>query len=148
MPKIETKCKQCNASIYRWPSHLKDTKYGPFCDQICLGKFRTEFLIGDLGANFQEGCKKDRKYIRVIANWHRYKDKHGYVSLHRLIAEARTGEYLPPNLVVHHKDGDPLNNHWDNLQITTQSEHMKEHLADGTLKIKLKKEIVFSKESA
>lgn len=41
---------------------------------------------------------------------------------HRVIARPKIGQ------VVHHKDGNKLNNHPDNLEIlSSQSEHMKQH---------------------
>jgi hypothetical protein len=54
-------------------------------------------------------------------------DKDGYVREHRLIAEKSIGRTLDRTEVVHHKDGDRLNNHADNLEVMSQSEHMRLH---------------------
>lgn len=128
MPRIKTPCRDCKKPLLRWPAQIKASKYGAFCDRHCLGRFRTTVLVGDLGANFKTGSKADGNYQCVLARWHPYKDKRGYVSLHRLIAEARCGYFLPATYVVHHKDGDPSNNHWNNLEIMTQSTHAKSHM--------------------
>lgn len=127
MPKIEIPCQQCKKPLFRFPSHIKGKKYGPFCDRHCLGKYRTATLTGDFAANFKNGFRKDRSYFSVSASWHPNKGKHGYVYLHRLIAEARMGRFLTEKEVVHHKDHNPQNNHWDNLEVMTQSEHSKKH---------------------
>lgn len=49
---------------------------------------------------------------------------------HRRVAEEKLGRPLAKGEIVHHIDGDKHNNHPDNLQVMTQSEHMKEHRAE------------------
>lgn len=46
---------------------------------------------------------------------------------HRRVAEQILGRPLATNEIVHHKDGNKHNNSPDNLEVMTQSEHMKEH---------------------
>lgn len=46
---------------------------------------------------------------------------------HRVVAEEKLGRELLPGEVVHHIDGNKLNNHPDNLKVMTQAEHMREH---------------------
>lgn len=47
---------------------------------------------------------------------------------HRVEAEKKIGRKLLPEEVVHHIDGDPQNNSWDNLEVLpSQSAHMKLH---------------------
>jgi HNH endonuclease len=46
---------------------------------------------------------------------------------HRLVWETAHGP-IPPGGVIHHKDGNPSNNHIDNLElISSQAEHMRLH---------------------
>lgn len=45
---------------------------------------------------------------------------------HRLVYEAEFGP-IPAGYIVHHKDGNGLNNSIDNLQIMSRSEHMWTH---------------------
>ena len=47
---------------------------------------------------------------------------------HRLIAEYQFDKKLrSPDYVVHHKDHDGLNNHWDNLEVLSADEHNQLH---------------------
>lgn len=126
--KVAVTCVACGVTFMRFPSQLrgKGIKYGPFCNRDCLGKYRSEKLTGSLAANFRGGSKRDRSYFSVLAPWHPFADR-GYVYLHRLIAEAHLGRFLRPDEVVHHKDHNPENNHWANLQVMTQSEHFRLH---------------------
>lgn len=120
-------CRYCNSALTRPLWRQKAVKHGSFCDGICLGLFRSEFLTGIFAANYKTGSRKDRKYIEVHAPWHPARNKRGYYSLHRLIAEATLGRYLTKKEVVHHIDDDPTNNHWSNLEVCSQAKHAKEH---------------------
>lgn len=51
---------------------------------------------------------------------------------HRLVMEKHLGRKLLPSEVIHHKDGNGLNNALENLEVMEQSEHQNEHLMDGT----------------
>lgn len=46
---------------------------------------------------------------------------------HRVVAEQTLGRPLAPNEIVHHADGDRLNNDPDNLEVMTQAEHILVH---------------------
>lgn len=48
------------------------------------------------------------------------------LALHREVFKHHTGS-LPPGCDIHHIDGDPDNNHPDNLQALSRSEHRKLH---------------------
>lgn len=48
-------------------------------------------------------------------------------ALHRVIAETECGRSLQSKEHVHHKDGDKMNNHSENLQILSASEHARLH---------------------
>lgn len=131
MPKIKVACAWCKKSLLRWPSNLKGTKFGPFCNRDCIGLYRTKHLVGEYAANFKRGFKRDRKYILVLASWHPYR-RGSHVYLHRLLAEASLGRFLKENEIVHHIDHNPDNNHWDNLEVMTQSAHASLHFSKGS----------------
>jgi hypothetical protein len=46
---------------------------------------------------------------------------------HRIVAEQKIGRPLRKGEVVHHVDGDKLNNDPNNLQVMSQRQHMREH---------------------
>ena len=55
--------------------------------------------------------------------------KQGYVLEHRLAMEAHLGRSLEPHEVVHHRDGDRLNNDLSNLAVfATNADHLRHEL--------------------
>lgn len=69
-------------------------------------------------------------YRKILRQHHPYSDANGYVFEHRLVCEKLLGRYLFPEEVVHHRDGDSLNNAPSNLFVfKTNSDHMRFHHA-------------------
>lgn len=69
-----------------------------------------------------------RGYRMVKARW-------GWEREHRIIAEKMLGRPLTENEVVHHRDGNKLNNGKENLQVcASQSEHNALHGHEGSLR--------------
>lgn len=70
------------------------------------------------------GIVKIGKYLYVYIPSHP-QAMHGkrYVALHRLVKEWAMGCPIPERFIVHHVDGDTLNNHPDNLQCLSVVEH-------------------------
>lgn len=69
-------------------------------------------------------------YYRLISVTENGKRKQ--VFEHRLVIERHLGRKLLTSEIVHHKDGDGLNNSLDNLEVMNQSKHQNEHLMNGT----------------
>ena len=92
-------------------------------------RYKTDFFKGD--------PKKNPRYIgkeKIIKNGYymiRYPEHpnavNGFVYEHRLIVEKKLNRYLKKDEVVHHIDGNKLNNDLSNLLIMTNSEHAKLH---------------------
>ena len=66
--------------------------------------------------------KNGGRYFGVTVCIH---SKRRYRKIHRLVFEAFHGSC--EGLQVHHKDGDPTNNHPDNLVALTTEAHREEH---------------------
>lgn len=91
---------------------------------IVRGRFRRKKRSG--------GCTiKDKGYRVISCPCHPNADRDGYVLEHRLIMEVFLSRLLSRNEVVHHKDGNKLNNAIENLDLlSSKSEHSRLHALD------------------
>lgn len=105
---IEQECLCCGVDFY--------TTRNNFCSKKCVYEYR----------------KKTSKHKLYIEGGYLVKyidgyNKKGNAKLHRLIVEENIGRKLKPNEIIHHIDGNKLNNNINNLQIMTTSEHSRLH---------------------
>lgn len=103
------------------------------------------YVVGENGAVYSLVHHKGRyghtcPQFRLIKNHNAkgyrtlslYKDRIKYViTVHTLVASAFIGP-RPESLVINHKDGNKSNNHYTNLEYTTQKQNMK-HAFDNNL---------------
>ena len=110
-------CGQCKEK----PVRLRAGRNVRYCSSTCYGNsIKNPFII-------------KKGYKRVLCKDHPRTDAKGYVREHLLIMEQKIGRPVKESEVVHHIDGNKLNNHPDNLKLlSSQSEHMKLHLSTGT----------------
>ena len=74
------------------------------------------------------GTHVSRGYRYILAQTHPYATKLGYVYEHRLVMEAHLGRTLLPSEIVHHINGDTLDNRIENLMLFSgQGDHMRHH---------------------
>lgn len=64
------------------------------------------------------------RYSGSRDNYIKLKGRH----MHRVVVEQVLGRKLEKGEIVHHIDGDKWNNKPENLQVMTQSEHIKLHI--------------------
>lgn len=70
---------------------------------------------------------KGYRFLRVPQ--HPNATRHGYVAEHRLVMEKKLGRYLGKKEVVHHLDGNKLNNSPGNLQVfVSNAKHLSHEL--------------------
>ena len=122
---ISLTCDWCRSPMERFPSLVRERN---FCSRACLGKYRTEFMVGPKAAHWKGGVKRDRTRVLWHMPWHHLADAKGYVYRYQIAAELALSRPLLRGEVVHHIDGDDQNDHPDNLQVLPgQSEHCRVH---------------------
>jgi hypothetical protein len=67
-------------------------------------------------------------YRRVYAPNHPWPRPRNYIKEHIIVMELHIGRRLEPGEAVHHKDENKLNNSIENLELMTNSEHMRHHV--------------------
>lgn len=88
---------------------------------------------------FAFACRSSRKttvqggYIREHCPLHPAADAFGTVPQHRLVMERALGRYLAGTELVHHRNGDKMDNCLENLQIVTRREHFLLHQRQGAM---------------
>lgn len=78
-------------------------------------------------------------YRRVFMPSHPNTNSRGYILEHVLVMTEMLGRPLQSGEVVHHKDGNRLNNSKDNLRLMTRSQHTSHHRYLNTLSISNRK---------
>ena len=101
-------CKQCGKQFY---SIRND-----FCSQKCARDYRS--------ANMDHKTYMENGYLVKFENGY---NKKGNVKLHRAVMEEKLGRRLTPDEVVHHKDGNKLNNDISNLEVMSRGDHSRLH---------------------
>lgn len=120
-PNVKLKCHQCGKEFVRCFSLLNKNN---FCSQECYQQAQ----IGNVSPAWNGGRTIDNGYICIWIPEHPNSDSKGYVREHRLVMEEKIGRYLKRSEVVHHIDGDTMNNDIDNLILfKSQSEHSIYH---------------------
>ena len=86
------------------------------------------------GFSFQKSRLNGKVYKLIYKPEHPFATKKGYVREHRLVIEENIGRILLESEVVHHIDGNSLNNSLENLQLMTFTEHCRLHTKDNVHK--------------
>lgn len=123
--------------------HYKSIKYSE--DEINFikenyPKYGSKYCAEKLNRSINAINKKIKK-MGLEINWkYEYIDGNGYIKncedrnhrylVHRRIMEEHIGRKLKPTEIVHHIDGNKLNNDISNLKIVSRKEHIEIHRKD------------------
>lgn len=66
-------------------------------------------------------------YKMILKRNHPFANARGYVREHRLVMECKLGRYLQADEIVHHINGQKLDNRPENLELTNRTEHVSLH---------------------
>lgn len=120
---------------------VKKRKGHKFCSVRCGGLYGSQYAKKHRKRNAKpiwdgverknmwkiRGTAKTNGYLFAMCPEHPNAASTGYVLLHRLIMENHIGRLLRENEVVHHIDGNKINNKIENLMLLTNSEHSRLH---------------------
>lgn len=109
----------CGKSFYKKLSRIIRNKKH-FFSYKCHGRYRKYILPPEQHPRWKGGSKTDQGYIEISKRNKRTLE-------HRIIASQKIGRDLIKSEVVHHLNGDRSDNRPKNINITTQSKHMKAH---------------------
>lgn len=145
------KCSSCGIDMYVKPSKLALVK-NITCSRACAAEIKKTVFSGE--NNHQYGLKGETNpsfksdikvsaygYVLIRDVNHPYSNCDGFVFLHRAIMEQHLQDcfdfdyldevngrnVLSKNVIVHHKDGNKLNNVISNLEIMSLDEHSSLH---------------------
>lgn len=126
-------CDTCGSN-FLIPNHRIPQTKNHFCSKVCYGKHMTlhgykrvvDWAKNNTNPNFRGGIGITTDgYVWLLIRGHGY--PYNQIKLHRYLMQIKLGRNLLPSEIVHHINGDKLDNRIENLELTTRSEHNKAH---------------------
>jgi endogenous inhibitor of DNA gyrase (YacG/DUF329 family) len=123
--RVIKECVECKSTFYIKASHKDKRKT---CSRRCGSIQHGKKISGEQHPGWKEVKKKSNVFLYrriTISGFKQYE--------HRYIMEQHLGRKLGCNEVVHHINGNPVDNRLENLELMTRSEHMALHQKEGDL---------------
>lgn len=111
-------CSNCGKEFDTHPCYDKRNRQHRFCSKKCEYEYKNLKNSADEWQGGYIAKSTGYKYIRVDGK---------QVEEHRLVMERHIGRKLQRNEVVHHINGDKLDNRIENLALMTRTEHQHLH---------------------
>lgn len=112
------KCDNCHKDFSISRCYLKRERSHRFCCKTCEGEFKRLNNTLDRWEGGHISLSNGYRYIE-------YKGKQ--IEEHRLVMMKHLGRELEKDEVVHHINGDKIDNRIENLQLLSRSEHTQLH---------------------
>jgi hypothetical protein len=140
MEEIAKECEVGFKVVFNFVKKTYTEEYRRIRKSECYRKSRMGELnpmfgkTGDAHHRFQGACLDGKGYVLILKpEWYTGRKGSKHVFLHSVIVCLKLGlTELPARFVVHHIDGDTLNNSIDNLALMTIEAHRRLHGFMGT----------------
>lgn len=103
------------------------TKGGKWCsERLDRGFHATHKMAAKLGIEMKHVYESVSRHGYIVDT----SDRNNKILKHRKVMEEHLGRKLTSDEIIHHINGDKLDNRIENLEITTRSEHIKMHIKE------------------